>query len=202
MGSGGEVDQRTGIVFDREWRRILNANKYYRWGERTATTDSQGRVALTDLTSSAGTNDVERVYRVFGVMANNRVYEEVTFDDVPMGTRNNYASFVWYRVGDYIQLLPVDASIEATIWVNHLPCRPDLLAADTDIVNFPDGYEDVVAYDTASLLLSKGGAETGAASELAALAEMLRQDMLQDFARFSTKPSRFKSDDSPGDWAG
>lgn len=200
--AGGEVDQRLGVVHAREWRRILNANPYYRIAERTVTLDSNGRFDIDDLTYSSGSNDCETFYRILALSKDNRVYEEIAFVERPLGSENNDSGFVWFRYGEQIQVLPYTTGDSVTVWVNHIPCRVDTLDTDSADVEFPSGYEDILCLEAAAMLLAKGGAETGASAELSALAEQSRQDMLQDFARISIKPLRMKAEDTAAEWGG
>ena len=201
-GSSGEVDQILGLAFDKEWRRILNANRYYRYAKRTPTSNSSGRYVLSDLDSGSG-DTVQRLYRIIKVVIDDILYKHSRFDLWPQAEDKGWSPRVWWREGDDVFALPKQASKAATgIYVNHIPARIDNLSADTVNITFPDGYEDIGCLEAAALILSKGGAETQASSELKALAEEMRADMLQDIARLSTEPLRFEPEDSAMDWAG
>lgn len=206
-GASGEVDQHLGVVHAREWRRLLNANSYLRVSKRTPTVDSSGRVLISDLSSGTG-DSAERFYRVLTLAANDRPYKEITSRDGFMAANALTASAsvptyaVWFRQGDYL-IVPDAASTTLTaVWVNHLPTRADNLATDASIVQFPDDYEDVIAYEVASILLSKGAAEMDASAVLKALAEDLRRDLLQDVVRNSNAPLVMQYPDTPQEWAG
>lgn len=200
--AGGEVDEIIGVAFDREWKRILNANPYYRVGRRTPTSDSSGYYAVSDLTSGSG-NSAERLYRVIAFSVDSTVYEETRLDQYLFpSTSSPQPQYLWYFEGSYIVALPLTASKQATVIVNHLPTRTDDLSAEDSTVTFPDGYEDVVVCSAAALILMKGSAEAGAAASLEIQAEELRQDMLQDIARRSLKPIGIRYNDSVSDWAG
>lgn len=193
---GGEVDQKLAVAFDREWKRILNANRHYRLAERTPTSDANGKYLISDLSTAT-----QRFYRLVTFLVDNLPYREAVFEDVPIGAFLNTPNYEWYREGDYIVALPITASKQASVWVNHLP-KSILSLADADTVTFPEGYEDVPALEAAAALLFKGGAETQAGVELQGKAEEMRRDMLQDLARFSVKPTSTMYTDSAVDWAG
>ena len=71
-GATGEVDQVMGFVFDKEWRRILNANPDYRTNRVQLTADTDGKYAISGLTTGSG-DTVKRFYRMRTVTCNNRV---------------------------------------------------------------------------------------------------------------------------------
>ena len=200
--AGEEVDFHISIVLDREWKRILNASPYYRVGRRTPTSDADGYYAISDLDSGSDDSE-ERLYRVIAVSVDDTVYEETRLDQYMFpSTSSPQPQYLWYFEGSKLMALPVTASKQATIVVNHLPTKFSDLATDNSTVTFPDGYEDVLACSGAALLLMKGGAEAQAAAALEIQAEELRQDMLQDLMRRSMKPIGMRYSDSVTDWAG
>lgn len=201
-GSGGEVDQLGGIVFDREWRRILNANPYYKFNTITFNSDaSTGRYSLASLTTGSG-DTIKRFYRVIGVQIDDVMYEEVPFKEWTLAETLAMSPRVWWYEGDNVMALPKQLGRAGKFYVNYIPARIDNLTADSVTVDFPDGYEDVLVLEWAKHLLMKGGAEIQEALALGALAEELRSDMLQDIARRSTNPLRMRYADSAWDWAG
>ena len=191
------------LVFRREWRNILNANRYYRVGTRTVTPASDGTFALSSLTTGSG-DSTETFYRVLSVARGQNVYQEIQHMDVAVlvgGGGESWAHQSWFRTGDYIQVVPI--SVDAcTVIVNHLPPLPSTLATGSSTVVYPAGYEEVLTYETAALMLSKGGTETEAASFLKQLAEEMRRDMLADVARISTNPLQVVYPDSRTEWSG
>ncbi|HUT86466.1 MAG TPA: hypothetical protein VMX15_00060 [Candidatus Heimdallarchaeota archaeon] len=201
--AGGEVDQKLGVVFDQNWRRILNANRYYRIVKRTPTSDADGKYAISDLSDLSSPDSAKRLYRVLALAVEDVVYEEVAFIDNILTTVHQQNYRTWWREGEYIQCTPVLANkVASGIWVNYLPTRPENLSDDAQAVDFPDGYEQILIWEAAALLLSKAGAESGAGAELKDLASELKQDMLQDLTRFSTKPMQMIHSDEAGEWGG
>jgi hypothetical protein len=190
------------VVLRREWRGLLNANPTYRWAQRSVTTDANGRIALDDLDGGTG-DDAELFYRVLALSVNDKMYKQGDFRDYPLVLpSNNYAEELTYiPQGESLQLVPAEAGITATVWVNHLPQHIDELANDSSLVAFPKGYEMLPCYEAAGLMLTKGGAETGAAADLLAVAEELRADLLADTRR-TTNPLAFRYGDSRGEWGG
>lgn len=198
-----EVRSALGLAHTREWKRLLNANRYLRFAQRTVTEDALGQFALSALDAGSGDSQ-QRLYRILDVVDGTRVYDEVQFSEVPVATLvgATNTSYVWYRIGDVVQLLPVGAGASLTVAVNHIPTPLDQLSADTVAAEFPRDYEPVVAIEAAALLLEKGGAEAGAASVLSQRAEAIRQDMLSDLARTSTNPMRMQYPDTRFAWGG
>lgn len=200
--AGGEVDQLGGIVFDREWRRILNANPYYKFNTVTVNSDgTTGRYPISSLTTGAA-DAVKRFYRIIAVRIDDVMYEEVPFKEWSLAETLAMAPRVWWYEGDNIMALPKALAKPGVFSVNYIPCRIDNLSADNVAVDFPDGYEDVLVLEWAKHILVKGGAETPEALAMGALAEELRVDMLQDIARRSTNPLRMRYADSSWDWGG
>ena len=201
-GSGGEVDQLGAVVFDREWRRILNANNTYKFNTVTITSDAvTGRYPIGSLTTGSA-DAIKRFYRIIGVRIDDVMYEEVPFKEWTLAETLAMAPRVWWYEGDNIMALPKALSKAGVFLVNYIPCRLDSLSSESVPVDFPDGYEDVLVLEWAKHILMKGGAETQEALMLGALAEELRVDMLQDIARRSTNPLRMRYSDSAWDWAG
>lgn len=203
---GGEVDRRISSVYDKIWRRILNANKQYRVSKRTPVSDANGRYLLSDLNGSSG-DTLERFYRVLIVFIGSREYEGpvdlARWAAADLGGTSNAGPYVWYQEGQSLNALPMQVGTAAdAIWVNWLPQRPAALTADTVAVDFPDGYDDVLITLSAARLLMKGGAETQASRELHAEVEEDYQEMLQDLARIATKPLSMTYTDGREDWAG
>jgi hypothetical protein len=201
----GEVDQLIGTAHAKEWRRILNANPYQRVALRSVTLDSTGRVPIASLSDVTLPDSSERFYRILLFTAANIVLKEVpgkdAFTSLLATSVTGVGSGVYFRIGDYFQA-PGYESQAASIWVNHIPTRADALSVDTKTVVFPEDYEDVLAYEAAALILSKGGAEADAAAVCKAYAEDLRRDMLQDITRTSINPLVMQYPDSASEWGG
>lgn len=204
-GAAGEVDQTLGFVFDREWRRILNANAYYKSQTVQPTADSEGKFALADLTTGTG-DTLKRLYRINAAVLNNAVYQEVDPRDYIIAPVFNVGWKIWYRRGDYIYVIPVEPNKVLSntdgFAVSYIPQRIDNLSSDSASVDFPDGYEEIICLEAAAFLLAKGGAETKTTAEFRVMAESLRQDMLSDVARLSNRPISMKFPDFSFDWGG
>lgn len=203
----GEVDVHMGVIHQREWRRLLNAAPFYRVARRTPAIDSSGRILISDLTSGAA-DAVERFYRVLMLAVNNTPYKEITARDgllagIQITTGSAMpGSNIWFRQGDYI-MVPDAASTTATgVWVNHIPTAANALSGEGITVPFPEGYEDLLAYELAAIILSKGAAESDSAATMKAFAEDMRRDMLQDLARFSIAPQVMQFSDTAAEWGG
>ncbi len=200
--AGGEVDFWIGQIHDAEWKRLLNANPYYRVGRRTPTSDSQGRYLVSDLTTGSGDSQ-ERLYRVIAVAIDNVVYKEVQMKDFIQTAVNGVLEpwYYWWFEGDYIKALPTQASHQATvIAVNHIPTRFDQLSDDSVIVPWVDGYENIIIWMAAIALLNKGGTESLAAMPLHPMAEAARLAMMEDISRRSIAPMQMRYNDASNEW--
>lgn len=200
QGVSSEIDNAASVCFDREWRRMLSIKPELRMESWTPTSDSSGRYLLTDIQTLTGDSQ-KRLFRVMVFRVDNCTYQEVPARLWEGATTDNPMARVYWRRGDYLVALPITASKTVDIiWTCHLPTRPDALSDDTQTCVFPGDYDEVVILEAAKMLLLKGGAETNAASDLAARAEELRQDMLQDVCRTGSRPMEFQYGDSSQDW--
>lgn len=194
-----------GIVSQNEWSDILNQNQYYRFGTRSVTTDASGRVAISDLNSGSG-DSAEIFYRILvGFTDGNILWAETDFRNVPLATQTNYMNpyqYLYYLAGDYFQILPVQSGLSLTVAVNHTPPTISDLADGDSTIPFPSGYEWIPVWVTAATLLMKGAAESQGASDLFALADSARKNMLGDIARRTTRPTTALYSDSPAAWRG
>lgn len=195
--------QALSTVYGRGWRRILGANRAYRWARRSVTLDSDGRVAVSSLDSGSG-DTAERFYKLLAAakVDTEQRYRVSEFMDDPMRTlvHPTFPSFEVWRQGDYLQFTPVEA-VSVYCWVNHLPTLIKDMAGDSSTVVWPaDEYVPILAHEAGAFLLGKGGAETDAAQVLSTMAEDLWSDLLADVARFSTDPLFVQASDSPFDW--
>lgn len=192
--------RRLDWVFAQEWRRILAANPYYRWALREVVADGDAQIAYTALDSGAG-NSLERFHKVLAVAVGETPYEESDFHDHPLLVHSGTGEArLWWHEGDHLALPPADANGTVRVWVNHTPQRPSQLALDSDLVTFPRGYEGVLVYELAALLLSKGGAESDLALELKGIANGMRSAMFSEITRRSTRPTFIRPSDTPAEW--
>jgi hypothetical protein len=191
--------QLLGEVHWREWRDLLNVNRMLRVGSRALTTDGDGRVAKSALTTGAG-DATETAYRILSVNSGNIYYQPAKYEDYPMSPAVVSLPQVWYEYGDDLQLIPASPGAPVTIVVNHLPQRADLLTTDTSTVTFPDGYEMILAYETAASMFMKGAAESNLTGEMRAMATVLRERMHQDVGRLTVRPMRMGYADDRWDW--
>lgn len=201
---GGEVDKVISMVFDREWKLILNANQFYQYNAVLVNTDPvTGRIPLTSLTTGSADTQ-KRFYRILTVIGptDNIVYEPAWFTDIPLGETFAANVRVWYLEGQNIFILPKQLNTQFDFRVNWIPTRPSDLSGEGVLINFPGDYQDIVAWESAAWMLTKGGAETGAAAELRQFAQVMRDDMLQDIARVSVDADQMRYPDSRFQWGG
>lgn len=192
-------NQLLGEVHWREWRDLLNIDRHLRMAARTVTTDGNGRIAKSYLTSGSG-DSTETFYRILSVNQGNVFYQPSTYEQYPLSPAEGRLPQVWYEYGDYVQVMPATVGTSVDVTVNHLPQRADLLATDNSLVTFPDGYELILAFETAASMFMKGAAETQQAADFLGRAQALRDRMHQDIARRSTRPLRLGAADDRYDW--
>lgn len=191
-----------GLVHRREWRALLDVNPDLRVAERSVTADTSARIAKTALASGSG-DSAEVLYKVRQVRNGTTIYTQAAPIDMLAATSGQGGGTgAWWESGSYLQLLPGDAGTALTVVVSHAPPAADVLSADTVAVEWPEGHELVLVYETAALLLAKGGTETQQAADLRALASEQRDRMYADLARVSTRPTAWRYGDTSGDWGG
>lgn len=195
--------QALSTVYGRGWRRILQANRTYRFARRSVTLDADGRVAVSSLDSGSG-DTAERFYKLLAAakVDTSQRYRVSEFMDDPLRTlvHPTFPSFEVWRQGDNLQFTPVEA-VSVYCWVNHVPTLIKDMAGDNSTIVWPaDEYVPILAYEAGAFLLGKGGAEAGAAASLSVMAEDLWSDLLADVARFSTDPLFIQASDRSSDW--
>lgn len=191
-------------VFGEEWSNILDTNQVYRFQNITnLTTDSNGQIALTSLTTGSG-DTAKNFYRVLSGFSDGTVlYRQTDYRNVPLGTVTNYQSpwdYLFYLAGQNFQFLPVASGTVLQTWVSWTPTTISALATSSSVIDFPSPY--VLVWQTAGKLLLKGGAQSGAAQTMFQLAEDARQNMLGSIARLTTRPDFLQFTDTAANWGG
>lgn len=197
-----------GVAHWREWANLLNANRFYKTQQVSVTQDSNGQIPFASLTTGSG-DTAKYFYRVLTVSLPGSpsaqvqyYYRQASYDQFPNPQPNYALPYIWYRFGDQIQIMPVASGQSMTITTNWRPTRADRLSGLDVAVDFPEGYEELLAWRAAWLALTKGGSETNAAQDINAIAEQLKDTMLDDLARESTWPIVARAFDDPSDWGG
>lgn len=193
--------QLLGEVHWREWRDLLNIARHLRMGTRTLTTDADGCIAKSGLNSGSG-DATETWYRILSLQQGNYFYQPTVYEQYPQSPSTVALPQVWYELGDRIQLIPAAQGNTVTVMVNHLPQRADLLQDNNSTVVFPDGYDLILAYETAASMFMKGAAETNLSVEMSGKAQSLRDRMQQDIGRIAVRPLRMSAMDDRWEWGG
>lgn len=196
---GGEVDFWIGQTMDQEWRRILDASPFYRTNRVTITSNSSGYYQVSDLTV---TN--QRLNKVIALTIDNIVYEETKANKYVLANTYNTAvpQYLWWFEGDQIMALPKQTTKAALVLVNTIPERFPNISNESDAVVWPDGYEQVLVWAAAAMLLNKGGVESGPGMSLDMKAEAIRADMLGDLKRRTLHAGLMLYNDSAMEWGG
>ncbi len=191
-------------VYGDEWSNILNAQPYYTFAKRTVTTDSDGLVPFSSLSSGAGDSQ-QNFYRILSVSDGNVLYTQTRFQDVPLATTTNYLPTyprLFYTAGQNLQILPVSSGLTLYVYVNYKPTPFNQLTTNNSVIDFPDGGELVLANEAGAALLNKGGAESGAAQVLRNEATLSRTLMLDDLRRYTIQPTMMAYPDQKYEWGG
>ncbi len=192
------------VVYDDEWSNLLNASQYYTYAMRQVTTDANGVVPFSAL-STGGGDSQQNFYRILSVSDGNVLYAQTRFQDVPLATTTNYLPTyprLYYIVGEQVQILPVASGTSLYVAVNYKPTSLSDLLSDASTITFPLGGEWIIANEAGARLLNKGGAESGAAQVLKREAAELRAGMLDDIRRRTINPTMLAYPDQKYDWAG
>lgn len=198
-----------GVAHWREYANLLNANRFYKMNQiATLSQNSSGQIPFSSL--STGTGDTKKfLYRVITVAQNANsaaqnqfYYRQASYDQFPNPQPNTSLPYVWYRLGDQLQVLPVASGQLMQITVNWRPQRADRLSDPGVAIDFPDGYEELLPWRAAWLALTKGGSEVQAADDINRVAQGLTDVMLEDLGRDSTWPTIARSFDDPSDYGG
>jgi hypothetical protein len=189
------------LVHQQEWGHLLDMNPRLRMARRVVTVGAEGIVPLSAL--DAAGERFERVVRlVDGAVG--------LLELLSIGLRAGDDDVRWQRLGDVLVADAVSGMV-LTALVTHLPPLVrdlPLPAQPADgpllepLVPFPDGWEMVLAYETAAHLLHKGARESDAAAVLEQKAEQLRQRMLARVGRERTGPMVVAVVDDVDVWGG
>lgn len=175
------------LVLQQEWGHLLGANPRLRVRRVVVTVAADGTVPWSALSTTT-----QRVHRVVTVLDG-----EVSLLDAVRA--RSPGSVPWERAGD---LLVTDRAGQVlTLLVTHTPPLVRDLTG-TSAIDWPDGWEMILAYETAAHLLHKGARESDAAGVLEEKAERLRAQLLAAVGRDSTQPLMMHGIDDATDWGG
>jgi hypothetical protein len=196
-----------GMKFRDEWQGVLDAAPYYRFAQRTPTTDSAGQFSYADLSDPSTGDAQQNVFKLLVLTDGNAtVYRETDFSNVPLATAGtmNYLDFDrrYYLIGDTVQVLPAGGGLSLVASINWYPTPIDQLSGDDVDADFPAGFENLVALAAGADALAIGGAETGATADLRALALTYRQNLYADVARRTGNPLVLAFPDAAWNWGG
>lgn len=192
-----------GLAHWQEYANLLNIINSYQMQAVTVTQDANGQFTIASLSTGSG-NTAKYFYRILALAkpsaAGGYFYKQSQFKFDPNPSLSASPNYIWYPYGRYIQVSPVESGTTMTATVNFRPPRVDQLNADSDTVDFPDGYESLLAWRAAGLALRRGGAELQAAQAMDAMAKDIREEMLLDLGRVGTTPIIAGAFDDPSDW--
>lgn len=192
------LNRELGLIHMEEWKGLLTVAPTYQTADRDITLDASGLIALSGLDSGAG-NAKQNTFRVLEVAVDGQPYRYVEMKDYPFAASEGNSEWIWLIRGRYLQV-PNRMNSSATAQVNYWPCRADLLADDGDTVDFPDGYELVLARMLAARMGGKGAEEAGAAQYLKAEADETRKLMRIDLRRVAARNTPIQHTDDVADW--
>jgi hypothetical protein len=196
-----------GLAHWQEYANLLNIINSYQMQQITVTQDSNGQFAISSLSTGSG-DSAKNFYRILALAQPSTAggefqffYQQTQFKMYPNPQPQTAMPYVWYQFGRYIQVLPVQSGVSLTCTVNWRPPRVDQLSSDSVAVDFPDGYESLLAWRAAGLALRKGGEEPQAAMLMDNTAKAIREEMLLDLGRVGTTPIIAGAFDDISDWA-
>lgn len=190
-------------VFAAGWEAILSEDPEYQTQVLTLTTDSLGRIPLTDLTTGSG-DTLKRFHRVLDVRSAGRVFRPERRVGIPhtLATPSDVLAGSWFWFdGSYLVLGSSAATLQVALLVNYLPPLPSDLSSGGVAVTFPAPYELALAYAGAARMLMKGGTESDESRRLKMEAEELMDPLLSSIRR-SSQPTQVQFSDTPRFWGG
>lgn len=193
-----------GMTHVDEWRKLLDIAPYYQTARRVVTVDSDRRFPWSALSSGTG-NAQQNVYRVLEIADGtgaNLTYGQPDRLRLASTQRLHTTERLWTKVGAEVQTFGTGVGDTLTVLVNYTPTSLADLASDSDTVDFPQEWMSLLYYETAALVLSKGGREMGESNDLLRMADMLRQKMLAALKREAAQPYILGADDHPWEWGG
>jgi hypothetical protein len=195
--SPAEILAALDVTFRREWHNILASAPYERVNVVQVTSDAEGVVPFTLLTTGAG--DDRRVFRNLIQLSNGEsVYQETRLDLIPPTPATQ--QMVFYPTGLALHVLPAAVTNLRAV-VNWMPVAPRDLESASSVLDFPEDGLLMLAMGAAALLLAKGGTETTASAGLLNLCMQLREDMLSSMRRRTNMPKFIRYGDRASQWA-
>lgn len=196
-----------GVAHWAEWADLLSTNNQFRMQTVNVSQDANGQFPLSSLNTGSG--DTARFwFRILSVAQpttaqNNQFqffYRQAPYRQFPNPQPNTSLPYIWYQFGLQMQVMPVQQGQQMAITTNYRPPRADNLLSLSSVIDFPDGYENVIPWRAAILALNKGGSESQAGSALNMQYQILHDAMLQDLGRAAVWPIIADSFDDPTDW--
>lgn len=186
---------------------LLGANNVFYVNTVTVTQDSSGQFNISSLTTGS-TDSTKYFFRILTVAQSTTptgqwpfYYRQSRLQDFPNPQPNTSLPYIWYRAGSVIQVMPIQAGQALTVQCNYRPPRCDQLSTTSVAVDFPSGYEELIAWWAASTALVKGGSETQAARDIRTTATEMRDNFLEELGRQGTWPIVAQAFDTPQDWS-
>lgn len=210
VGSGQWSDlilrRWVGVAHHAEYADLLNANRFYTSQQVIVAQDANGQVPVVNLSTGYG-DSAQRFYRMLSVSQNagntatvQFFYRQSSYEQFPNPQPNTSLPYVWYRMGDNIQILPVASGQQIVFTTNWRPTRADKLASPQSTITFPDDYEDLIPWRAAAMALAKGGSEVDAAKSVLDVYQPLHDSMMLDLGREGTWPIVARAFDQAEDW--
>lgn len=186
------------LTFRREWNTILASAPYARTNIVTVSSDANGVLPFSSLTTGAG--DTRKVFRNLIQLSNGQnVYRESRVDMIP--PQAGATQMVFYDTGTDFQLVPAGVQSLRAV-VNWMPVAPNDLVDGDSTVDFPADGLILLAMGSAAIMLAKGGSETAASAALLNLSMQIREDMLSSIRRRTNMPKFVRYPDNAADWRG
>lgn len=188
------------------WKDLLNQNKNMRVIRVDLTLDANSQFQVAALDTIIPADTMKLLYRIIAVSDGARIYELEDFEQNPLAGSTGF-QVSWgarfQRVGDRYQILPLSPGQAWQVYLNHTPTPIDRLTGDSIVPEFFDSYEfAIVNLAAADLLAGKGGQEQEEAAGLRSIGERIKQQLLSDMSRETTRPTFGSASDDPGSWGG
>lgn len=185
--SAANLDLLIQITQDSLWSELLDFDAYF-----VSQLDT-----LTSLTSpgyvdvATGGDATKRFLRIQSIVRNGQEYTEVDRRDVVLEANTvkshpRGVPYAYVKLGKQFHLLPYDTADDVEFRYSYYPTAFDSLA-DGTAVEWPEGHEAALVYETASRALSKG--DTDDITQVAAIAAIEWQRLINAIRKSSHGPS-------------
>jgi hypothetical protein len=200
--SDSSLDVLTQLTIDEQWGEVLlDQAPYLNSQVDILAPITPGYLDLR--TISAGGQLTQRFYRIQKVTLNNQEYSLAHSEDVAFVTTSTTEivapRFSYLMLGSQLYLFPLNISFGSSVEFRYSFIPPSFTSLhESDIVQWPDGYENAYAFESAARALLRSDATL--AGNYHNLAQESQRNLSSAIARMSPGPITPHMVDTPISW--